>query len=334
MPDRSKLAVALQILLGIILLVSIIWYIGIQEIGHVFLSIHVAYLVYALIAYFLMNLLFAVRLRLVLRASGHSVGLGKILLIQYGGMLASDFTPARSGYFVVPVMLAQENVPSTIGLSSILGIQSIEFLIKMVGGVLALAFLVTMVKLSEDLFIISVLGVVLMLIGALVIFLAMWSKRAIELVDFFKRVPIIKKIAVLMSKKITEFQKEAYAVKNVIIPILILTIISWVVKGIEWYFYALALNITQVSFIGFFLLHPLITALSFIPITPSGIGFQEGGLVGIFYLLGVGTEVSIVFALLARFLSVIEDLIGIAVLSKAGIKIFEVISNIRRGEFT
>ena len=99
MLNRTKLAAALQIILGIILLVSIIWYIGIQKIGHILFSMDVTYLVYTLIAYFLMNLLFAVRLRLVLRASGHSVGLDKILLIQYGGMLASDFTPARSGYF-------------------------------------------------------------------------------------------------------------------------------------------------------------------------------------------------------------------------------------------
>ena len=133
-----------------------------------------------------------------------------------------------------------------------------------------------------------------------------------------------------MSKKITEFQKEAYAVKNVIIPILILTIISWIVKGIEWYFYALALNITQVSFIGFFLLHPLITALSFVPITPSGIGFQEGGIVGIFYLLGVPTDSSVVFALLARFLLVIQDMIGIIPLSRAGVKIYEGLTSISK----
>jgi uncharacterized protein (TIRG00374 family) len=332
MREGSKFALWLQIFLGFLLIAAIIWYVGAHEIGHVLLRLNVMFLIYALIAYFFMNLLFAVRLKMVLRALGQNLGLKKILSIQYGGMLASDFTPARSGYFVVPLMLASDKIPLTVGLSSILGIQSIEFLVKMMGGILALIYLVTMFNLSLDLLIISSVGIGLMLIGAIIIFLAMWWKKAVDLLNVFKKAPFIGRLIITVSRKITEFQMEAYRVKDAIIPITSLTLLSWFVKGLEWYFIGLSLNITQISFTGFFLLHPLITALSFVPITPSGIGFQEGGIAGVFYLLGVKADVSVVFALLARFLLVIEDIAGVPALSRAGVKIFEVVSSLKEKE--
>ena len=207
MLDRSRLAIIIQIVFGILLIVATIWYVGVNNISQVLLRLYPIFLVYTLIAYFLVNLLFAVRLKLVLKSSGYKLGLGKILSIQYGGMLASDFTPARSGYFAVPVMLASENVPMTVGLSSILGIQSIEFLIKMMGGILALVYLITMVNLNMDLLILSSLGVGLMLLGAISIFLAMWSRRAVDIFTFFDRFPIINKIVRAIRPKILEFQK-------------------------------------------------------------------------------------------------------------------------------
>lgn len=329
MRGRPKFAVGLQIFLGFLLIVAIVWYVGAHEIGHVLLRLNFMFLIYALAAYFFMNLLFAVRLKMVLRALGQNLSLKKILSVQYGGMLASDFTPARSGYFAVPLMLASDEVPLTVGLSSILGIQSIEFLVKMMGGIFALIYLVNMFDLSLDLLIISSAGVGLMLVGALIIFLAMWWKKAADLLNIFKKIPFLSRLVIPLSKKITEFQVEAYRVKDAVIPIASLTLASWFVKGLEWYFIGLALNITQISFTGFFLLHPLITALSFVPVTPSGIGFQEGGIVGVFYLLGVKADVSVVFALLARFLLVIEDAAGVPALSRAGVKIFEIVSNLR-----
>ena len=231
MSGKSKLALVIQIVLGLLLIVAIVLYIGLHDISQVFFSINGIFLIYASIAYFIVNLLFSIRLKLVVKASRYKVSLRKVLPIQYGGMLASDFTPARSGYFVVPVMLTSENVPVTVGLSSILGIQSIEFLIKMVGGILAIVYLISMVNLSMDLFVLSVIGVTLMFIGAVIIFLVMWWKNAADLLKFFERFPAINRIVGFMTPKILKFQKEARNIRSVIMPILLLTILSWIFKG-------------------------------------------------------------------------------------------------------
>ena len=99
--------------------------------------------------------------------------------------------------------------------------------------------------------------------------------------------------------------------------IIFITGLSWILKGFEWYFLGLALGITQIGWLGFFLLHPLITAFGFVPLTPSGIGFQEGAVVGIFLLLGVDIRVALAFAILSRLLLVIEDLAGVHVIAKS-----------------
>jgi hypothetical protein len=99
-----------------------------------------------------------------------------------------------------------------------------------------------------------------------------------------------------------------------------ITLISfacWILKGFEWYFLGLALGIKQIGLLGFFLLHPLVTALGFVPITPAGVGFQEGAVVGVFLLLGISTDVGFAFALLSRVLLITEDLVGLPQIAKS-----------------
>ena len=330
MMKKSRAALLLQLLIGVAIVVGVGWYIGAQDLGKIFASMDLRYIILSSIAYLAMNLLFVIRLQHVLRALGYRLGFLRLLLVQYGGMLASDVTPARSGYFAVPVMLASEDVLIPVGLSSILGIQSIEFFVKMFGGCLALLYLLSAVKLGRDVFILSVIGVALMLAGGIVLALAMWSRRAGRLITFFRTLPVIGRFFGFLADKVAEFQTESQKVKAVWLEILILTLVSWVVKALEWYFIALALGITQIPFVGYFFLHPLITALSFVPLTPSGIGFQEGAAVGALYLLGVGTSLGLAFALLARVIVTVQDVIGVYALSKTGVKILEAMSTMRK----
>ncbi len=70
--------------------------------------------------------------------------------------------------------------------------------------------------------------------------------------------------------------------------------------------------------IGYFLLHPLVTALAFVPLTPAGVGVQEFGILGIFtVLLGVDPAIAGAFALLSRALLIVEDLIGVPQIARS-----------------
>lgn len=316
-PGRAG-SLLLQLALGAAIVALLVWYAGAKNLGLALASADPLRLALALLAYLAMNLIFAYRMKLVLEGLGRNVSFAGALAAQYGGMLASDFTPARSGYLVVPAILRARGIPVEAGLSTILGCQTVEFVVKMAGGTAAVLYLLSKVSLSRELLALSALGLALMLLGGLAIALAMWSRRVLRLLRGLGGKPLIGGLASALAGRASSFQAEAEKVKPALPAITALTLASWLVKGLEWYFIGSALSVEGLGFLAFFLLHPLVTALSFVPLTPSGLGFQEGAAVGLLRLLGAPIEAALAFALLARLLLVLEDAAGIPALMKAG----------------
>jgi uncharacterized protein (TIRG00374 family) len=302
---------------------ALLWYVGIGSLYNSLLNIKLEYLLFAFLTYFGINLLFTVRLRLVLGKEGIKTSFGKTLLAQYAGMLTSDITPGRSGYVLTPLYLRDQEVPTSKSLSGILGIQTIEFLIKVAGGIGALFFLIETVQLETWQFGVAALGIALMLTGAAVLAAVSWSNRAISLFDRIAKSRFLSRFTGGLVGKIEEYKESARKTRKAIPEIILITVTCWILKGFEWYFLGLALGITQIPWIGFFLLHPLITALGFVPITPAGAGVQEFGIVGIFGLLvNVSANPAMAgpigaLAVLSRVLLIVEDLAGVPQIAKS-----------------
>jgi glycosyltransferase 2 family protein len=350
--SKRILKIALQVAFMVAIFVALFWYVGttvpstfkpgeptiLKGIDYLYttvLTIKVEYLLLAFLMYFGINLLFTVRLRRVLSKDGVKTSFGKTLLAQYAGMLTSDVTPGRSGYILTPVYLRDQNVPASKGLSSILGIQTIEFLAKVIGGVGAVIYLVTYVPTAtwNTIFpqsiaginvglIIAGLGIALMLTGAIILALFTWSKRAISIFDKIANSRYLKRFTGGLMGKLEEYKESSHSTRKAIPEITVLTFACWILKGFEWYFLGLALGITQIPWIAYFLIHPLVTALAFVPITPAGAGVQEFGIIGILGLLGIAAGPAGVFALLARGLLVFEDLAGVPQIVKSTSLIF------------
>ncbi len=327
-PKTRKFArILLQVIVMIALIGALLWYVGIESLFQIITQVKIEYLVLAFLAYFGINLLFTVRLRRVLGREGIKTSFGKTLLAQYAGMLTSDITPGKSGYILMPVYLKDQGVPAPISLSSVLGIQSIDFLAKVLGGTLALVFLVqnSVVPLTTSDFVIISMGIGLMLTGALLLAAMSWSRRVISLVERIANHRLLVRFTGGLLGKLEEYADNARKTRKAFPEIIAISAIVWVIKGFEWYFLGLALGITQmggltsplVLWLGFFLLHPLVTAMGFIPLTPSGIGFQEGAIVGVFLLLGIDVNVALAFALLSRVLVITENLIGVPQIAKS-----------------
>jgi uncharacterized protein (TIRG00374 family) len=315
---------------------ALLWYVGIDSLYNAMINIRVEYLVLAFLAYFGINLLFTVRLRRVLAKDGIKTSFGKTLLAQYAGMLTSDVTPGRSGYILTPIYLRDQNVPTSRSLAGILSIQTIEFLVKVAGGVGAIVLLIEVVPPENWLkfgtfaginlgLLVAVLGVALMLTGATVLAAFTWSERAIS---FFHRIAnwrFLKRFTGGLMGKLEEYKESSHKNRKAIPEIFGLTMICWVLKGFEWYFLALALGMSfglspVVMWLAFFLIHPLVTALGFVPITPAGFGVQEFGIVAVLGLLPFGSEMGgaiAAFAILARGLLILEDLVGVPQIVKS-----------------
>jgi uncharacterized protein (TIRG00374 family) len=313
-PKTKKLArLLLQAAFTLVLFTALLWYVGFGSLWDALRNIKMEYLIAAFAAYFGINLLFTVRLRRVLAKEGIKTSFVKTLFAHYAGMLTSDVTPGRSGYVLTPVYLKDQNMPFSVSLSAILGIQSIEFLVKVVGGVGALLFLteVSMVALQTTDFLIIGLGIGLMLAGAILMAAMSWSQRVIAVVKRVTGHRFIARFTGGLVDKLEEYAQNAKKTRKALPEITVLTLMCWVLKGFEWYFLGLAFGITQIPWLGYFLIHPLVTALAFVPITPAGAGIQEFGVVGVFSLMSVPATTAGAFAIVARAILIIQDLVGV-----------------------
>jgi uncharacterized protein (TIRG00374 family) len=308
--------VTLQLLLMVAIVGGLLWYIGPTTLISTLAETNPSYVLLAFLPYFLINVLFTIRIMRVLQRQGIKSTFGKTLLAQYSGMLTSDVTPGRTGYLLTPVYLKNQNIDASASLACIMGIQSIEFLVKVVGGALALIFLFNSTSFPPQLVWIGAIGIGLMLLGGFALAAIIWFPRTAALIRRIANWRLLSKFTHGMMAKLDEFGENAAKTRSAIPEILGITLLSWVCKGFEWYFLGLAVGITSVGWLGFFLLHPLLTAFGFVPLTPSGIGFQEGAVVGIFLLLGVDLRHAAVFAILTRALLIIEDLLGVPQIAK------------------
>jgi uncharacterized protein (TIRG00374 family) len=189
--------------------------------------------------------------------------------------------------------------------------------VKVLGGTAALIFLLDYAHLTREVFTLAAVGIGLMLLGAFALGAIIWSPRVGSL---FRKIATSRFLSRFTSRiigKLDQFGENAMKTRNAIPEIVFFTMLSWILKGFEWYFLGLSIGLTQLGWFGFFLLHPLTTAFGFVPLTPSGIGFQEGAIVGIFLLLGVDVKLALAFAILSRILLIVEDLVGVPQIAKS-----------------
>jgi len=304
-------------LLMLVILGALVWYVGLDTLVMILTRTNPSYLLLAFLAYFLINVLFTIRIIRVLQRQGIKATFGRTILAHYGGMLTSDFTPGRSGYMLTPVYLRNQGIETSASLSSILGIQSIEFLVKVVGGALALIFLLNQTSMTRELLWIGAIGIGLMLLGGFALAAIIWSPRIAALIQRIAGSRLLVRFTGAIMGKLEEFGQNAMRIQSAVPEIALISVLSWILKGFEWYFLGLSLGITNIGWLGFFLIHPLATAMGFVPLTPSGIGFQEGAIVGIFLLLGVDIRLALGFAILSRVLLIIEDLLGVPQIARS-----------------
>ncbi len=307
----------MQLLLMIAIVGGLVWYVGINTVVTVITKTNPVYFLFAILAYFLINVLFTIRIVRVLRKQGIKATFGRTLLAHYSGMLTSDVTPGRSGYVLTPIYLKNQNIDTSASLSCVLGIQSIEFLVKVIGGALALIFLFTQTTFTRQLLWIGGIGVGLMLLGGFALAAIIWSPRAAATIRKIAAWKFLARFTGGVMEKLEQFGENAMKTRSMIPEIALISTLSWILKGFEWYFLGMAVGITNIGWLGFFLMHPLITAFGFVPLTPSGIGFQEGAIVGIFLLLGVDIRLALAFAILSRGLLILEDLIGVPQIARS-----------------
>ena len=307
-----------QLLLSILALFAISYFVDFGQVLSVLQGANLQYVLGGGACYMGINLLMSLRMKVLLEDMGARVGYWKITLAHFAGMLASDFTPARSGYFTTAAVLASSGVPASKAVASILSPQLFDFFLKVIVGSIAIAYMLSFFALGGDFAlgtIAGILGVLLMLIFA--VFLVFSRKFLLFLQPFFS----IHFLGEKAWEMLAGMQEHSKAIKRKLPFVLGLLFCTWMLKGVEWMLLGSALslspNFPYGAFVFYLLLQPLITILQFLPFpTLAGAGLSEAGAIGALFFFGIDAPSAAAFALLTRGIMISIDLIGLAQITK------------------
>ncbi|WP_048095599.1 lysylphosphatidylglycerol synthase transmembrane domain-containing protein [Geoglobus ahangari] len=272
---------AVRAIAGIVILALVIFAFR-DSLTHI-LSANPEMFLLAVLSYTILNILLAYRIHYLLRKQGIDVRFFRILRLHYAGMIASDFTPGRAGYFAIPALARGYGIDGSAVLGVILSFQAVEMVVKILGASLAVFYLLTPS---------SYLGLVVPAILTLIAIAYLWS-------DIPPRI-----------ERLEEVRRRARMTKEHAPFIFSISLAGWVVVGFQWYFLFRALNM-NVSFLQAFLLQPLATLLMFAPLTPAGMGIFESGSAFLISLLTGSVSQGVALSLLVRSSTILADLPGI-----------------------
>ncbi|MCX8174582.1 MAG: flippase-like domain-containing protein [Candidatus Micrarchaeota archaeon] len=265
-------------------------------------------------AYFCTVLLMTYRIRYVLGRMHEKIGYVESFKANWGGLLASDFTPARTGYFVTPLLLrTNAGIPLEKGMATVVIPQIPEFFFKAVGAsagiLLLLASAPNLQNGSDFLW----LGVLVMLFFCVAMWIVLFVPRAVEIARGFGFLPLVREICDFVS----QIQANRMKVKEAFPRVVLISVAIFILKGIEWYLFGASLGIEFSSvalppIVIFMVLQPLVTIFQFAPFpTAAGLGLAEGSAAVAMALLGIPAELAVAYALLIRGGTVLVNAGGI-----------------------
>ena len=308
-----------EIILSLLVLLAIFWLIDIGKVAAIISKASIPLFLAAMAVYFSTTLLMSYRIRFVLAALGEKISFFDCLKANIGGLIASDFSPGRSGYFITPVILErQAGIPMDKGMVAIVAPQLVEFFLNSAGAAAAILLIASTLPILSQNSLFLWLGVGVMLAFCAAMALALFFPPFIPFARRFSFIPFVSQACDFISS----MQSHRQQVSSVALPIIAVSVAVFLIKGLECFLFAAALGISLSNLpvpplVAFVLLQPLITIFQFVPIpTFAGLGLSEGSAALSMSLLGVSPEMAVAYVLLIRGGTILANSPGVIVLSK------------------
>jgi uncharacterized protein (TIRG00374 family) len=300
----------LQVLIGLAILALLFYEINLHEVLKAIRGANLLLFALAAASYLCYHYFMAYRLSYLLRKMGNKINFSHSFFAHIAGMLTADVTPGSAGFFLVPYFLKNRtNCSISKGMAAILAPQGIEFILKVVGGTIGVVFFITVISsdISANVLVPFCIGGSIFFALGIAILWIVWTSESYSS-NLLAKIPLLRKF----KHQFDEMKVNSFHLKGSIFVILGIYFICWILLAVQWQLLGLALGVTELSFLAYFLLHPLITILRFVPITISGLGLMEGATAIMFLLLGIpnGMTIGLSFSLLVRLNMILVDSIG------------------------
>ena len=290
----------IQIAIAIIILLLLLGSMDYIKVSSALVHLDWIFLLFACICYFFNNILMSIRLKKILTFLGQKIRFRIVFLSHMSGMLLSDFTPGRSGYLYVALALNKKGIHLPTGFAAITSTYIYDLLFKITIAIVAVFYLYSNITGLPTGYILYFVVILLLVVIAGYI-LIMYPGQVLQ--DLCQKNKYLQYIL--------DMGEQSRSIQKISPYIIFISFLGWILRGLEWFFVALAIGGIFISLLEMLLLNPLLTILSLIPITPAGLGIQEAGIVGLLSLMGVSLAAATAFAFLTRFIEILIDLIGL-----------------------
>lgn len=316
--------VLVQLAIGIAI---ILWLLRFADVGKVYLTLSSADLLMLAVsaAFFILASLFvALALYVSLKFLDSNVPIGRSIMASFAGQLLSDVTPARSGYFVTPIILNRLcNVSIEKGVVGVLVTGIVNSFIKVILSVLGVVYFIRFLPLPPLFLNALAVGMMFLLVGSLALLIILLEKRALKIKIILERVPLLGIFTQKIIGTLEKIQEEGQKVKKVLHRAALFLLLSVIANAVALYFIHRSLYLSSQDIINFVFIAAIAGSLMYVPATIAGLGVQETGYVLLLTLLGERFEAAVTFALIARLLFTGTDIIGLQPLIKAGFRVRE-----------
>jgi uncharacterized protein (TIRG00374 family) len=295
----------IKILLAIFLIAFILYNLRIDVIIETIKEANILWITLGGLLLFISHLLIVYRIKYVL-GKFHNLSTKKVFWSHFFGYLIGQITPGKLGYFSMAYAFKKDKIPYSLSSSVLILSQLVSFIVQVIFAGFCVIYLASFVEAAGIIYLILILGWVIAAIALTVIFMkyGLW-----KLSGPIKRLPKGIKLVNFLNGLSKDFSN----LKSYVPIILILTIFCWLISGIGWVAIGVGLDM-DLPFFVFILLSPLISSLTFFPLTPGGLGIAEAGSVLAFSYLGVLPEKGFILMLLDRSMNLIISLLGLKIL--------------------
>lgn len=284
----------LRLAFGLLLVAFLLHRLGPGDVARTILSAKPAYVLMAVSVYSITFLILSTRWRMILHDMGVDVPLKSAYQAFAGGMILSDITPARIGELSRP-LLVRERIEMSRGLASIVLDRLSDILTMLMLG--ACGVILFFRERGEVVLIPLVLAIVALASAAI-----LHSRRAISemlrssdrlapLALFFDSLTAVNDIRFVMTRSV------------------LLTVIAWATHALRVHILASSVG-QEPSLQMLFLMLPLVSALSLIPVSISGLGLVEGGMAALLATQGIPASTGLSIAFMDRMVTVAFHIIA------------------------
>lgn len=282
---RPSVNFFIRLAVGISLVILLFFFVSPIEVFRSFQSINPLYLFGAVVVYSIAFFILAMRWRLILAHLGAEIPLSDAYQAFAGGVLYSDFTPGRIGDLTRAVLVKKWlDIPKAT--VSVIIDRYIDIIVITVLGISAVVVYSALIS-SSVYPLMSLIVLVIILTGTTFLFLkGSWVFSVIQKIPWFS----LPEIAQSFNQALVEFRTG----KKVIAQGIILTVFVWVLHALRIVLITLGMGYL-IPLQDLFVILPLISALSLIPLTLSGLGLVEGGLMTV--IAGYGVPISVAFSI-------------------------------------